>query len=65
MSNERLLQDDKQFIFIIMWQSSGLQTSVAFLTKHVIETDKDDWGKLQRMVKYLNGIKSPSHSHCK
>jgi hypothetical protein len=30
---------------------------VAFLTTRVIEPDKDDWGKLKRVLKYLNRMK--------
>jgi hypothetical protein len=30
---------------------------VAFLTTRVKEPDMDDWGKLKRVLKYLNGTK--------
>ncbi len=32
-----------------------IQTTVSFLTTRVQEPDKDDWGKLKRILKYLNG----------
>ena len=31
-----------------------IQTAIAFLTKQVRHPDKDDWGKLKRVLKYLN-----------
>jgi hypothetical protein len=31
--------------------------AVAFLTTRVKSPDKDDWGKLKRVLKYLNGTK--------
>ncbi len=34
-----------------------IQTAVAFLTTRVKSPDKDDWGKLKHMLKYLNGTK--------
>jgi hypothetical protein len=34
-----------------------IQTGVAFLTTRVKSPDKDDWGKLKRVLKYLNGTK--------
>ncbi len=30
---------------------------MAFLTTRVNEPDEDDWGKLKRVLKYLNGTK--------
>ena len=33
------------------------QTAVAFLTTRVKSPDEDDWGKLKRVLKYLNGTK--------
>ena len=32
-----------------------IQTAVSFLTTRVKEPDEDDWGKLKRVLKYLNG----------
>ena len=34
---------------------SGRATAVSFLTTRVIEPDEDDWKKLVRMIRYLNG----------
>jgi hypothetical protein len=34
-----------------------IQTAVAFLTTRVKSPDEDDWGKLKRVLKYLNGTK--------
>jgi hypothetical protein len=35
----------------------GHLDGVAFLTTRVKSSDKDDWGKLKRVLKYLNGTK--------
>jgi hypothetical protein len=34
-----------------------IQTAVAFLTTRVKSPGEDDWGKLKRVLKYLNGTK--------
>ena len=34
-----------------------IQTAVAFLTTRVRSPDEDDWGKLKRILKYLNGTR--------
>jgi hypothetical protein len=34
-----------------------IQTTVGFLTTRVKSPDEDDWGKLKRVLKYLNGTK--------
>ena len=34
-----------------------IQTAVAFITIHVKAPNEDDWGKLKRVLKYLNGTK--------
>jgi hypothetical protein len=34
-----------------------IQTAVAFLTTRVKNPDEDNWGKLKRVLKYLNGTK--------
>jgi hypothetical protein len=34
-----------------------IDVAVAFLTMRVKSPDKDDWGKLKRVLKYLNGKK--------
>jgi hypothetical protein len=35
----------------------NIQTVVAFLTTRVESPDEDDWGKLKRVLKFLNGTK--------
>ena len=35
----------------------NIQTTVAFLTTRVKNPDEDYWGKLKRVLKYLNGTK--------
>ena len=37
-----------------------IQTAIAFLTTRVKAPDEDDWGKLKRVLKYLNGTRSLS-----
>jgi hypothetical protein len=34
-----------------------IQTAVAFLTTRVKNPEEDDWDKLRRVLKYLNGTK--------
>jgi hypothetical protein len=36
----------------------NIQTAVAFFTTWVKVSDEDDWGKLKRVLKYLNGTQS-------
>ena len=33
------------------------QTTVAFFTTRVKSPDEDDWGKLKRVLKYLDGTR--------
>ncbi len=44
-------------LFVSVRARRGIQTAVAFLTTRVKRPDKDDWGKLKRVLKYLNGTK--------
>eukprot|EP00804_Cyclotella_cryptica_P009195 CCRYP_003225-RA/>CCRYP_003225-RA protein AED:0.38 eAED:0.38 QI:0/0/0/1/0/0/3/0/295 len=46
-----------QLLFISGRARRDIQTSVAFLTTCVKRLDKDDWGKLQRVLQYLLGTK--------
>ena len=46
-----------QLLFVSMRARRDIQTAVAFLTTRVKSPDKDDWGKLKRVLKYLNGTK--------
>ncbi len=36
---------------------AAIQTAVSFLTTRVQAPDEDDWGKLKRVLKYLNGTR--------
>eukprot|EP00804_Cyclotella_cryptica_P014940 CCRYP_000553-RA/>CCRYP_000553-RA protein AED:0.33 eAED:0.33 QI:0/0/0/1/0/0/2/0/128 len=44
-----------QLPFVSTQVRQDIQTAVAFLTIPVKRPDKDDWGKLKRVLKYLNG----------
>ena len=39
-----------------------IQSTVAFLTTRVKHPDEDDWGKLKRLLRYLNGTQFLRHS---
>ncbi len=46
-----------QLLFMATRAKRDIQTAVAFRTTRVKSPDKDDWGKLKRVLKYLNGTK--------
>jgi len=46
-----------QLLFMATRARRDIQTAVAFLTTRVKNPDEDDWGKLRRVLKYLNGTK--------
>ena len=46
-----------QLLFMATRARGDIQTAVAFLTTTVKSPDEDDWGKLRRVLKYLNGTK--------
>ena len=46
-----------QLLFMCSRARRDIQTAVAFLTTRVKKPDQDDWGKLKRVLKYLNGTK--------
>jgi hypothetical protein len=46
-----------QLLFAANRTRRDIQTAVSFLTTRVKEPDEDDWGKLKRVLKYLNGTK--------
>jgi hypothetical protein len=46
-----------QLLFMATRVRRDIQTAVAFLTTRVKNPDEDDWGKLKRVLKYLNGTK--------
>ncbi len=46
-----------QLLFTANRARHDIQTAVSFLTTRVKAPDEDDWGKLERVLKYLNGTK--------
>ena len=46
-----------QLLFMAAQARQDIQMAVAFLTTRVKSPDKDNWGKLKRVLKYLNGTK--------
>jgi hypothetical protein len=46
-----------QLLFVSTRARRDIQTAVAFLTTWMKAQDEDDWGKLKRVLKYLNGTK--------
>ncbi len=46
-----------QLLFVANRARHDIQTAVSFLTKRVQAPDEDDWGKLKRVLKYLNGTR--------
>jgi hypothetical protein len=46
-----------QLLFISTRARPDIQTAVAFLMTRVKSPDKDNWGKLKQVLKYLNGTK--------
>jgi hypothetical protein len=46
-----------QLLFAANCVRQDIQTAVSYLTTRVQATDKDDWGKLKRILKYLNGTR--------
>jgi hypothetical protein len=44
-----------QLLFLSGQARRDIQTAVAFLTTRVRQPDEDDWGKLKRVLRYLNG----------
>ncbi len=46
-----------QLLFMATRARRDIQMTVAFLTTRVKLPDKDDWGKLKRVLRYLNGTK--------
>jgi hypothetical protein len=65
-SKARVLEEERalafhhtvaQLLFMCTRAWQDIQTGVAFLTTRVKSPDKDDWGKLKRVLKYLNVTK--------
>jgi len=46
-----------QLLFVANRAQCNIQTAVSFLTTRVQAPDADDWGKLKRVLKYLNGTR--------
>ena len=47
-----------KLLFISTRARRDIQTAVAFLSTRVKKPDEDDWEKLKRVIKYLNGTKN-------
>lgn len=47
-----------QLLFAASRARRDIQTAVSFLTTRVKDPDEDDWGKLKRILKYLNGTRN-------
>jgi hypothetical protein len=45
-------------LLFLSWVCRDIQTTLAFLTTRVKQPDEDEWGKLKRVLKYLNGTRS-------
>jgi hypothetical protein len=46
-----------QLLFLCKRTRTDIQTAVSFLTTCVKRLDKDDWGKLKRVLRYLRGTR--------
>ena len=46
-----------QLLFLSSRVRRNIQTDVSLLTARVKKLDEDDWGKLKRELKYLNGTR--------
>jgi hypothetical protein len=46
-----------QLLFATNQACQDIQTAVSFLTTRVKDPDEDNWGKLKRVLKYLNSLK--------
>ena len=47
-----------KLLFVSTRARRDIQTAVAFLTRRVNSPDEDNWGKLKRVTKYLNGTRN-------
>ena len=47
-----------QLLFLSARARRDIQTAVAFLTTRVKQPNEDDWGKLRRVIWYLNGTRN-------
>jgi hypothetical protein len=46
-----------QLLFLCKRTQRDIQTAVSFLTTRIKRPDKDDWGKLKRVLRYLRGTR--------
>merc|ERR1712194_658146 len=46
-----------QLLFLSQKARRNIQLPVSFMTRRVKKPDRDDWGKLLRVLEYLNGTK--------
>jgi hypothetical protein len=53
-----------QLLFAANRAQRDIQTAVSFLTTRVQSLDEDDWKKLKRIFKYLNGIRNLKLTLC-
>ncbi len=57
--NEELAETFHHTVYQLLFAASrarrDIQMAVSFFTTRVKDPDKDDWGKLVRVLKYLNG----------
>jgi hypothetical protein len=53
-----------QLLFTANHAHQDIQTAVSFLTTRVQSPDKDDWGKLKRILKYYNGTRNLKLTLC-
>ena len=44
-----------QLLFLLQRDRHDIQSAVVLLTTSVKKPDEDDWGKLRRVLRYLNG----------
>jgi hypothetical protein len=60
-SNEELAEAFRHSVYQLLFAANrarhDIQTAVSFLTTQVKIPDEDDWGKLVRVLKYLNGTR--------
>ena len=47
-----------KLLFVCMRARQDTQTAIAFLRTRIKAPDKDDWAKLKRVIKYLNGTRN-------
>ena len=64
-SEEQAIAFCHNFVNVLIlsnWARCDIQTPVVFFTTRVKEPDDNDWGKLKRVLKDLNGTKNLCHT---